>query len=156
MLSCPPSAFLYCLSLRAHLRLRSNSPSLSHCCTIVPSYLSLGLVLYVADTNNHRVRRLSGDVANGAGTVTCLAGRWFWFVTTSRLIAFAFSPRTAPRICFVCYDRVHASDSFEGSPQGAVDSVDCFRVHGVDFGMRCTFLWLNFVSRPIVEKGRRV
>eukprot|EP00903_Cladosiphon_okamuranus_P018631 g17149.t3 len=36
---------------------------------------SEGLVLYVADTNNHRVRKISGDVANGAGTVTCLAGR---------------------------------------------------------------------------------
>lgn len=34
-----------------------------------------GLVLYVADTNNHRLRKISGDVANGAGTVTCLAGR---------------------------------------------------------------------------------
>lgn len=37
--------------------------------------LSPGLVLYVADTNNHRLRKISGDVANGAGTVTCLAGR---------------------------------------------------------------------------------
>lgn len=34
-----------------------------------------GLVLYVADTNNHRLRKISGDVANGAGTVTCHAGR---------------------------------------------------------------------------------
>ncbi|CAM9756937.1 unnamed protein product [Scytosiphon promiscuus] len=34
-----------------------------------------GLVVYVADTNNHRLRKISGDVANGAGTVTCLAGR---------------------------------------------------------------------------------
>ncbi|CAM9450628.1 unnamed protein product [Ascophyllum nodosum] len=34
-----------------------------------------GLVLYVADTNNHRVRKISGDVANGAGIVTCHAGR---------------------------------------------------------------------------------
>ncbi|CAM9983282.1 unnamed protein product [Ectocarpus sp. 6 AP-2014] len=36
---------------------------------------SEGLVLYVADTNNHRLRKISGDVANGAGTVTCHAGR---------------------------------------------------------------------------------
>lgn len=43
---------------------------------LVAGWLSYpGLVLYVADTNNHRLRKVSGDVANGAGTVTCLAGR---------------------------------------------------------------------------------
>jgi len=37
--------------------------------------MSSGLVLYVADTNNHRLRKISGDVAIGAGTVSCFAGR---------------------------------------------------------------------------------
>lgn len=47
----------------------------AHVIFVVGWLSNLGLVLYVADTNNHRLRKISGDVANGAGTVTCLAGR---------------------------------------------------------------------------------
>ncbi|CAM9417789.1 unnamed protein product [Discosporangium mesarthrocarpum] len=33
------------------------------------------LVLFVADKNNHRIRRISGDVAGASGTVECYVGR---------------------------------------------------------------------------------
>lgn len=65
--------------IRRHLRCQTytqlSPPSPTLAAFIRKTRTNADLVLYVADTNNHRVRQISGDVATGAGTVTCHAGR---------------------------------------------------------------------------------